>query len=228
MLSGLIKTNKRSIVILLVLTILPSFVSFISLIIVYKYASSLQAFLLPQWILFYLACSITMALALTPTTYIALLSGYFLGWASLIGLIPSYVVASLIGFFLAVKIDKGNLLNQLKENKKISSTTENLKKDEFWVIFFCRISPVLPFAMMNVFLSFMNVKLKNFILGSVLGMLPRTILSVWIGLTAGDIVDIVTKNNQPGISTYLMVFFMLVSVIGLYFIFVRAIKKYQS
>ncbi len=228
MLSGLLKTNKRSIVLLLVLTILPSLVSFISLIIVYNYASSLQAFLLPQWILFYLACSITMALALTPTTYIALLSGYFLGWASLMGLIPSYVVASLIGFFLAVKIDKGNLLNQLKENKKISSTTENLKKDEFWVIFFCRISPVLPFAMMNVFLSFMNVKLKNFILGSVLGMLPRTILSVWIGLTAGDIVDIVTKNNQPGISTYLMVFFMLVSAIGLYFIFVRAIKKYQS
>ena len=228
MFSALIQKNKSSFILLLVLTILPGMASSVGLIFLYQYEDTIQNFLLPQWLLFYVLCSFTMAFALTPTTFIALISGYFLGWTSLSGLIPSYVIASLIGYFIAGKIDKGNLLTHLKENSKINGITENLKKDELWVIFFCRISPALPFAMMNVFLSYMNVKIKNFVTGSLLGMLPRTLLSVWIGSEAGDIVSMFKHNTQPGISTYVMLGLLILSVIGLYLFFIRAVKKYQS
>ncbi|HSZ24709.1 MAG TPA: VTT domain-containing protein [Cytophagaceae bacterium] len=169
-----------------------------------------------------------MAFALTPTTYIALVSGYFLGWISLTGLIPSYVLASLIGFYLSGKLDKGKLLTYFSENKKIGNVIENLKTNELWVIFFCRISPALPFAMMNVFLAFMKVRMKNFVLGSIVGMLPRTLVSVWIGTQAHDIIKILTGKEEMTKSNLLALILLLFSAVGLYWLFAKAVKKYQQ
>ena len=228
MLAKLLQTNKLSLLLLLVLTILPFSVSFISLFFVYQYEVELHSFIFIQWVVFYVLCSFTMAFALTPTTYIALLSGYFLGWSSLLGILPSYLVASLLGFYFAKKIDQGRLLNQLSNNNKLTIITENIKKDELWVIFFCRISPALPFAMMNVFLSMMNVKFKNFVLGSFLGMLPRTLLSIWIGLKASDLVSMFAKKTKPDFSTYCMAFLLVASIVGLYLFFMRAMKGYSN
>ncbi len=169
-----------------------------------------------------------MSLALTPATYIALISGYFIGWAGLCGLVPSYLLASLIGFYLAGKLDRGKFLNLLNENKKITNIMHNLKTEEFWVIFFCRISPATPFAMMNVFLSFMKVNLKNFLTGGMLGMLPRTILMVWLGTQANDIVKMLRREQEPDLSKILIISFFIFSIIGLYVLFMRALKKYNT
>jgi len=102
---------------------------------------------------------------------------------------------------------------------------ENLRKDEFWVIFFCRLSPALPFAMMNVFLSFMKVKMKNYVGGSLLGMLPRTLLSVWIGTQANDILRMLKGKEEPDAGKFLVIFLLVFSVLGLYWLVMRAVKS---
>ncbi len=210
------------------MVVLPVSVSSISIIFLSTYENTILGFSFVEWILFYLFTALTMALALTPTTFIALVSGYFLGWTSLTGLVPSYIVAALIGFYLAGQLDKGKFMNQLKGNEKVNGIMENLKTDEFWVIFFCRLSPALPFAMMNVFLSFMKVTMKNFISGSIIGMLPRTLLSVWIGTQASDIMKMLKGTQEPDSSKILVMALLLLSVVGLYVIFMRAVKKYKS
>jgi uncharacterized membrane protein YdjX (TVP38/TMEM64 family) len=226
--TGIFKNNKSSLLLLLVMVVLPVSVSSVSMVFLSRHENTILGFSITEWFLFYLFTSFTMALALTPTTFIALVSGYFLGWMSLTGLVPSYVLASLIGFSLAGQFDKGKFMHQLKENEKISGIMENLKTDEFWVIFFCRLSPALPFAMMNVFLSFMKVTMKNFIAGSIVGMLPRTLLSVWIGTQASDIMKMLKGTQEPDGSKILVIALLLLSVVGLYVIFMRAVKKYKS
>ncbi len=193
-----------------------------------SYEETIQGFSLFQWSLFYLFTSFTMAFALTPTTFIALVTGYFIGWSGLYGLVPSYVLASLMGYYLALVIDKGNFFEQIKKIEKVKALMENLKTDEFWVIFFCRISPALPFAMMNVFLSFMKVQMKNFIGGSIIGMFPRTLLSVWIGTQASDIVKMLKGKEDPDLSKLLIIGLLVFSFVGLYVVFNRALKKYQK
>jgi uncharacterized membrane protein YdjX (TVP38/TMEM64 family) len=222
------KNNKSSFLLLLVMVVLPVSVSSVSMFFLSEYENDILNFSFTEWILFYLFTAFTMSFALTPTTFIALVSGYFLGWTSLTGLVPSYIIASLIGFYFAGWFDKGKFLSQLKENKKVSGIMENLKTDELWVIFFCRLSPALPFAMMNVFLSFMKVKMKNFISGSILGMLPRTLLSVWIGTQASDIMKMLKGTQEPDSGKILVIALLLSSVIGLYVLFMRAVKKYKT
>jgi uncharacterized membrane protein YdjX (TVP38/TMEM64 family) len=227
MLSGIIRNNKSSVLLLAVTLFLPAIGSGVSLFFLYQNAQVINNFSNIHWIIFYVLTSLTMAFALTPTSYIALVSGFFLGWASIAGLLPSYVLASIIGYALAAKLDKGKLLNQLKEDKKTNAIMENLKSDEFWVIFFCRISPAPPFAMMNVFLSFMKVEFKNFIVAGTIGMLPRTLLLIWIGSKTSDMVSMFKKDKLFEFSNLIGIGFLLLAGVSLYLIFMRAIKKYE-
>ncbi len=71
----------------------------------------------------------------------------------------------------------------------------------------------------------MKVTTRNFIAGSILGMLPRTILMVWIGLQANDIMKMLRREEEPDLSNLLIIFLLVFSIIGLYIIFMRAIKK---
>lgn len=224
MISERVKKNQ-SWLLLAVMTFLPVIVSSVSIVYIARYEDSIAGFTIIQWILFYLITSLAMALALTPTTFIALVTGYFVGWAGLYGLVPSYIVTSVIGFSMASFFDKENFFEQIQKKERVKHLMENLKKDEFWVIFFCRLSPVLPFAMMNVFLALMKVRLKSFIGASILGMLPRTLLSVWIGTQATDIVKMLRGNERPDVSKILVILLLILSVVGFYILFMRALKK---
>lgn len=224
MVSETFKKNKSSWLLLTLLTFLPVLVSSVSIVYIAKYEETIYGFTVMQWTLFYFATAFTMAFALTPTTFVALVTGYVVGWSGLYGLVPSYILASIIGFLLASFLDKDNFFDQIQKKEKVKRVMENLKSDEFWVIFFCRLSPVLPFAMMNVFLSLMKVRLKNFIGASVLGMLPRTLLSVWIGTQATDIVNMLRGNEQPDVGKLLVIALLILSVAGFYILFMRAMK----
>ncbi|HVD97029.1 MAG TPA: VTT domain-containing protein [Cytophagaceae bacterium] len=225
MFSEILKKNRSSLFLLLVMLLLPVSVSSGSIFYLSRYEDTIQQFSFSQWLLFYCITALTMALALTPTTFIALVTGYFLGWNGLYGLVPSYLCASLLGYMLAWGIDRGNFFEQIRANKKVDGLMENLRKDEFWVIFFCRLSPALPFAMMNVFLSFMKVKMKNYVGGSLFGMLPRTLLSVWIGTQANDILRMLKGKEEPDAGKFLVIFLLVFSVLGLYWLVMRAVKS---
>ena len=96
-----------------------------------------------DWTIVYVFACFTMAFALTPTTFVALLSGYFLGWIAFFPLAISYWVASLIGFSIANKIDDGRLSAYIQQKPKVQALLQNLQTNEFKIIFLARLSPVL-------------------------------------------------------------------------------------
>jgi uncharacterized membrane protein YdjX (TVP38/TMEM64 family) len=165
-----------------------------------------------------------MALAMTHTTFIALISGYFLGWKSIPFIAVSYFIASLIGYMLAQKLDKGKFMSSLEKIPGVDQIAANLKKKEVSIIIFARLSPVLPFAMMNVLLSYLNAELKRFLFAGFLGMIPRTLLFIWIGSQANYIKDLLLN---PGSDKWVQISFaalLIFSVLGLFYIFMKAIK----
>jgi uncharacterized membrane protein YdjX (TVP38/TMEM64 family) len=220
--------NKSSLFTLLLTMVLPLSFSSLALYGIAQYQAEILQFCIVQWILFYGVTTLTMALALTPTTFVAIVSGYFLGWESLYGLVPSYLAASLLGYRLAQFIDRGKFMAHLQGNPKVSSMLSSMKKGEFWWIFFCRLSPALPFAMMNILLSFLHTGIGAFIGGSMVGMLPRTLLSVWLGLQAKDIIKILSGQEQAGHNQLVAIGLLVISVMGLFFLAMRTVRKHRS
>jgi uncharacterized membrane protein YdjX (TVP38/TMEM64 family) len=221
---NIIRTNKSSFFFLLMLVILPFIASSFIVLFTVKYENQILHFAFIHWIIIYLAASVTMAFALTHTTFIALLGGFFLGWASVLFMLPSYIIASLIGYALAQYIDKGTFLHSISSLPGVSRIMDNLKKNEWLIIFFARISPVLPFAMMNALLSILNADLKKYLLAGSAGMLPRTLLFIWLGMQARNIKELMEHPSDNMASKISFMVLLAVSVFGLFYVFKRIIR----
>ena len=155
-----------------------------------------------------------MAFALTPTTLIALMSGFLWGFEVIFGLIISYGMAAIVGYFLGQKIDNGHLQHFFSKNEKLNLLQEKIKDKSIVIILLMRISPVLPFAITNVFLAMLKINFPKFLGISILGMLPRTTLAVWLGTQSSTLKGAYQSGNV-GISQIFVVILVLFSIIGL-------------
>lgn len=191
---------------------------------VIRHEQDIQDFTFQNWIIVFVFACLTMAFALTPTTFIALLSGYFLDWQAFIPVGITYWIASFLGYKTAQFVDGGRFLTIISEKPKVKQILENLKKDEFKIIFLARLSPVLPFAVTNVLFSFSGIKLRNFLTAGFLGMLPRTILSIWIGTQAREIKRLIEHPSEGNISQLLILGLIGGSILGLGYFVKKAIK----
>ncbi len=61
----------------------------------------------------------------------------------------------------------------------------------FKVVLLTRLSPVFPFNLLNYAFGLTRVAFRDFVLASWIGMLPGTIMYVYLGSTAGQLADIV-------------------------------------
>ncbi len=74
-----------------------------------------------------------------------------------------------------------------------------------------RLCPVLPFNVLNYLLGVTSVEAKHYIIGMV-GMLPGTLVYVFIGTTISDIAD--TASGKSENNTLILVFLIVGSILG--------------
>lgn len=224
----LVKSSPASFGYMLLLFVLPFFSSSVILYFTVQHEGDINNFQALHWLVFYLLSCLTMAFALTHTTFIALLSGYFLGWWSFIFIVPAYLFASLIGYLTASKIDHGKLMHILNEKKGVQAIRKNLKESEFKVIFFARLSPVLPFAVMNALLAVLKADLKIYLYAGFAGMLPRTLLFTWTGSQAREIRQLLENPHQDNLVRISFIILLAVSFWGLYYFIRKSFKSADS
>lgn len=170
---------------LLWFTIVPLLVSTTA---VYYLQSYLESHLVDFSMLFvlYTGATLCMGLAIVPTTLMAIVTGFIGGWTLLPMMLIAYVLASLIGYGIGQFTETGFWVNLIKSSKKGRLFMENVEDKTNLFVFSCRLSPILPFGLTNVALSILGIPLRRFLIFGTLGMLPRTILSLWLGITADD------------------------------------------
>lgn len=216
-----LRKNSVSLVYCLALALVPIISSSSISVLAYQYEEAIRAFTLPHWVVFFSLTAFTMAFAITPTTFISILSGYFMGWVCLPFVVLSYLAAAAISFFLSKKIDNGKMLGSLRSYEGAGRVIDNLKNKEFQMVFYSKISPLLPFAFSNFLLSAGGATFKGFMTGSLVGMLPRTIFSVWIGTQAYQLVSISQEGMGFRTQAFISIL-ILISVVGIFRLFRKA------
>jgi uncharacterized membrane protein YdjX (TVP38/TMEM64 family) len=226
-LKKLLHTNRHSFLVSVIAVVLPILGSLLSLYLIFTYPE------ITEWIkehamLFFIGTALTMAVLLTPTTFIASLSGFLFGLGSLVYVVPAYLVASLLGYLLGQHLDRGKLLKSMVEvdNKQLLKHT--VDSNPFWFVILCRISPVLPFGLMNLLLPAFGVKVKEFITAGTVGMLPRTVLFVWLGSAAQNLMEALNSSEGLGFKFYLTSLLVIVSSLGLWYLFKRKLKELNA
>lgn len=139
-----------------------------------------------DYTIYTLLTALLMGLALLPTTLTALASGFFIGWMGLPFLILAYSLASVIGYFLGLQSNSGLLEILFTKNPKLKSELDSRKGKEGSLVFFVRISPVIPFAISSFIFASMQISLRKVLIYGIPGMLPRTLISFGTGVLASS------------------------------------------
>ena len=108
-----------------------------------------------------------------------------------IGATIGATLAFLVGRYLA----RSWISKKIAGNQKFSAIDKAVGKEGFKIVLLTRLSPIFPFNLLNYGLGVTGVSLKDYVLASV-GMIPGTIMYVYIGSLAGSLATI-GGETQP-------------------------------
>ncbi|MBE9054059.1 TVP38/TMEM64 family protein, partial [Nostocales cyanobacterium LEGE 11386] len=139
---------------------------------------------------------IIATVAFLPGSILTLGAGVVFGvvWGSLyvfIGATLGATAAFLVGRYLA----RGWIARKIADNKKFAAIDQAVGREGLKIVLLTRLSPIFPFNLLNYAFGITGVSLKDYFIGSV-GMIPGTIMYVYIGSLAGNLAMIGT-DAQP-------------------------------
>ena len=112
-----------------------------------------------------------------------------------IGATIGATAAFLVGRYLA----RGWVARKIEGNKKFRAIDKAVGREGLKIVLLTRLSPIFPFNLLNYAYGITGVSLKDYVIGSI-GMIPGTIMYVYIGSLAGSLATVGTET-QPENST---------------------------
>ncbi len=163
-----------------------------------------------NWIFITLGFCVLASMAITPPTYLAMVYGYFLGWYALPYLFVLNMVSIVLVNYITKKFNPDSLNALVNDRPKALRLLNKLKVDELKIIFFAKLSPVLPFALTNFVFTLAESKIKNILIGGFLGMIPRTLMAVWAGMQAKEIKMLLENPNEGNVTNQVLILALVV------------------
>lgn len=131
-----------------------------------------------------------------------------LGAGLLFGIIPGslYVfmgatIGATLAFLVGRYLARGWISQKIAGNQKFSAIDRAVGQEGFKIVLLTRLSPVFPFNLLNYSLGVTGVSLKDYVLASV-GMIPGTIMYVYIGSLAGSIATIGEETDANPVAQW--------------------------
>lgn len=142
------------------------------------------------WLAFVLGY-VAAAVLLVPGSILTLGAGFLFGLPLGVVLVSAGSVlgataAFLVGRFLAREWVAERTAGMTRLNALDSAT----RHEGFTIVLLARLSPLFPFNLLNYALALTGVSLRDYVLASWIGMLPATVLYVYIGSLAMDLTEL--------------------------------------
>ncbi|MFB9150409.1 TVP38/TMEM64 family protein [Roseovarius ramblicola] len=135
-----------------------------------------------------------------PGAAVASVTGGFL-FGLVLGTALNVAAASLgaAAIFLAARWGLGAALATRIETSegRMKRLKQRLHDNEISVLFLMRLVPAVPFFVANLLPALVGVRFRNFILTTVLGIIPGAMVFTWIGVGLGEVFD---RGDTPDLS----------------------------
>jgi uncharacterized membrane protein YdjX (TVP38/TMEM64 family) len=133
---------------------------------------------------------------LVPGSILTLAAGFIFGLPLGVVLVSAGSVlgaaaAFLVGRFLA----RAWVADRIAALPKFRALDSAVRHDGFTIVLLARLSPLIPFNLLNYGLGITSVRVRDYILASWIGMLPATVLYVYIGTLANDLTALGTGRQ---------------------------------
>lgn len=214
------KKFSLPVIISILMTIIPLVTTSLATAWAINHEGLLRSWPFQNWIILTLVLTLASSFALTPPTFLALVYGYFLGWIAiplLFGLnFGAIAIIFIMSRFLNPESIRGYLIQVYPQ---VTSLLNRFYQNELRLIFFAKLSPILPFAAANLFFAMAGARFKQILAGGTLGMIPRTILAVWAGKEAQDITYLLAHPNEGLWTKVVLITLIIISTLGIGYFF---------
>ncbi|MCI5046647.1 MAG: TVP38/TMEM64 family protein [Aquisalinus sp.] len=132
-------------------------------------------------LLFALAYAGAVAISFPGATIFTVVGGFLLGlWKGTIAVVFGATIGAVIIFMLA-KTAFGDTLRSRAGSGVIKKMEAGFREDELSYMFLLRLVPAFPFFLVNIVAGLLDVKLRNYLIGTFFGIIPGTFVYVSIG-----------------------------------------------
>lgn len=137
-------------------------------------------------VIYVMICIVAATLSIPITTIVTLIGSAIFGyWLCLIITSFASAIGALFSFWIARYLMRDYF--QGKFGYKLHAVNEGVRKDGAYYLFALRMTPVIPFALINILTSLTPMKSRTFYIFTQLGMLPDTLIVVYLGTKLAEI-----------------------------------------
>jgi uncharacterized membrane protein YdjX (TVP38/TMEM64 family) len=151
------------------------------------------------WFLFiglYALC----CLLFIPASLLTVACGAVYGfWGGSILALTGNGLGSLLSLLITRYLLKDWMRHRLEKNPRLRDVERALAKDDWKLVFLTRLSPIMPFSLINYSLGLSNISPWRFLLATELGAVPAICVYVYVGTLVGNLARIgpELKEHRP-------------------------------
>lgn len=169
---------------------------------------------------------VVATVAFLPGSLLTLAAGFAYGsiWGLAI-VSPASVAGATAAFLLGRTLLRDWAVRKTSDSARLRAIQRAVEREGFKLVLLLRLSPLLPFNVLNYALSLSNVRLSTYVAASALGMLPATALYVYLGSLAPTAARLSTAAERGGSSRTFLYAAGLAATIAVVFIATRAARR---
>ena len=107
----------------------------------------------------------------------------------------SATLAATAAFFVGRYLARGWVVKQIEANPHFKAIDEAVAGEGWKIVGLTRLSPAFPFNLLNYAFGVTRVSPRDYILASWIGMMPGTLMYVYLGSLAGDLATLGTGGR---------------------------------
>jgi uncharacterized membrane protein YdjX (TVP38/TMEM64 family) len=120
---------------------------------------------------------------------------YKLFWGTILVSVASTISAT-IAFILGRYLVRDWVLNKFGKHPNFQAIDGAISREGWKIVALTRLSPVFPFNFLNYLLSLTHISIKDYFFASWMGMIPGTIMYVYIGSAIGNLATLASNNKR--------------------------------
>lgn len=164
--------------------------------------------------------------AFIPGSLLTLAGGALFGlWKGTLFVFAGASLGAVGAFLVSRHLARGAVERRIAGEPRFAAIDRAVRRDGLRITFLLRLTPIVPFVLLNYALGLTRVRLVDYALAC-LGMLPATLLYVYYGKVAGDVAEIAAGvGDEQGWGTWVATGIGLAATIAVIVIVTRIARR---
>ena len=176
--------------------------------------------------LLFIVMYVIAAVVLAPAFVLTFSAGAVFGlWRGTLLTFVGAVLGASAVYAVAAPLARSRVLRWIDRDARVAATRRAVVRDSGWIMFLLRLSPLVPYSLLNYALALSGVRFRDYLL-ALIGMIPAIVMYAYYGKVAGDVTRIAAGVSPPrGIEYYVMMIVGLIATFTATHLIGRAAKK---